>query len=89
MSAPVMPKNSTTTQRCLRSARIFRRYKIVMPSINSPTGDSEAVNVRMERPQIEALDNWRRGQADLPSRPEAIRRLAEQGLGAAKSAKSE
>jgi len=46
-----------------------------------PKVDSEAINVRMERPLIEGLDNWRREQADLPSRPEAIRRLVEKGLG--------
>ena len=42
--------------------------------------DSEAVNVRMERAQIAALDDWRRQQPALPSRPEAIRRLIEIGL---------
>jgi hypothetical protein len=29
---------------------------------------------------IEAIDDWRRAQSDLPSRPEAIRRLVERGL---------
>jgi hypothetical protein len=47
-----------------------------------PTVDSEAVNVRMQRNQIEKLDAWRREQPDLPSRPEAIRRLLEKGLDA-------
>jgi len=32
------------------------------------------------------IDDWRRKQADLPNRPEAIRRLVELGL-RAKSAK--
>jgi hypothetical protein len=38
----------------------------------------------MERPSIAAVDDWRRKQPDLPSRPEAIRRLVETGLKAAK-----
>jgi hypothetical protein len=29
---------------------------------------------------LTAIDNWRRKQADLPSRPEAIRQLVELGL---------
>lgn len=29
---------------------------------------------------IEALDNWRREQSDLPSRAEAMRRLIRKGL---------
>jgi hypothetical protein len=49
-----------------------------------PSVDSEAVNVRMERPQLRKLDEWRRAQSDLPTRPEAIRRLIELGLEAAK-----
>jgi hypothetical protein len=51
--------------------------------------DSEAVNVRIERDMLGALDDWRRGQSDLPSRPEAIRRLIEVGLAAARSSRSE
>lgn len=42
--------------------------------------DSEAINVRMERSLIDRLDTYRRDQSDLPSRPEAIRRLVEKGL---------
>jgi hypothetical protein len=45
-----------------------------------PSKDTEAVNVRMEREQLDRLDDWRREQSDLPSRPEAIRRLVEKGL---------
>ena len=29
---------------------------------------------------LRSLDDWRRGQEDLPGRPEAIRRLVELGL---------
>jgi hypothetical protein len=48
--------------------------------IGRPSVDSEAVNVRITREGLETLDNWRRKQADLPGRPEAIRRLIELGL---------
>lgn len=42
--------------------------------------DSEAINVRMERDMIDRLDDFRRAEKDMPSRPEAIRRLVEKGL---------
>jgi hypothetical protein len=44
------------------------------------TGTNEAIGVRMSPSQLRALDKWRRDQSDLPSRPEAIRRLVERGL---------
>lgn len=54
------------------------------PQKGRPTVDSEAVNVRLERPVLTILDGWRREQPDLPTRPEAIRRLIELGLAAAR-----
>ena len=45
-----------------------------------PPVASEAINVRMAKPALEIMDDWRRQQDDLPSRPEAIRRLVELGL---------
>lgn len=36
--------------------------------------------VRVHDTGLEAIDSWRRKQTDLPSRPEAIRRLVELGL---------
>jgi hypothetical protein len=47
-----------------------------------PAVDSEAVNVRMERALLARVDDWRRSVDDLPSRPEAIRRLVDKGLAA-------
>jgi len=41
------------------------------------TGTSPTVGVRIPAALITRLDNWRRQQRDLPSRPEAIRRLLE------------
>jgi hypothetical protein len=45
-----------------------------------PTVDTEAVNVRMAAETLAKLDDWRRDQQDLPTRPEAIRRLVETAL---------
>ena len=38
------------------------------------------VGVRLQTEQLNALDDWRRKQDDLPSRPEGIRRLVDKGL---------
>jgi hypothetical protein len=38
------------------------------------------IGVRVDEEFIEQLDAWRRKQPDLPTRPEALRRLAEQAL---------
>ena len=38
------------------------------------------VSTRLQPGFLERLDAWRREQPDLPSRPEALRRLAEQAL---------
>lgn len=40
-----------------------------------PKKDTEALTVRLSRAMIQALDNRRREEADLPTRPEMIRRL--------------
>lgn len=45
-----------------------------------PSVDSEAVNVRLERPYISALDVWIAKQKAPLSRPEAIRRLLAKAL---------
>lgn len=45
-----------------------------------PKIDSEAVNVRMERTLLNAIDRWRADEPDQAGRPEAIRRLLEAGL---------
>jgi len=42
------------------------------------TGD--LVGVRVQPEMAKQLDDWRRLQADLPGRPEAIRRLVELAL---------
>jgi metal-responsive CopG/Arc/MetJ family transcriptional regulator len=40
----------------------------------------QRIPVMMSADEVEAIDEWRRKQPDLPSRSEAIRRLVELGL---------
>ncbi|WP_413855546.1 ribbon-helix-helix protein, CopG family [Albidovulum sp.] len=40
-----------------------------------PSTDTEPVNLRLPRTMIQELDRRRKMEADLPSRPEMIRRL--------------
>ena len=47
-----------------------------------PTGVGTPVMVRMAEQELAALDNWRKAQNDLPSRPEAVRRLLKYALNA-------
>lgn len=47
-----------------------------------PHVDSQAVNVRLVRETLVALDTWIANQSNpKPSRPEAIRRLLDKALG--------
>ncbi|WP_254433708.1 ribbon-helix-helix protein, CopG family [Paracoccus yeei] len=45
-----------------------------------PSVDSEAINLRLPRELIEAIDDRRRVEPDLPTRPEMIRRALVQWL---------
>jgi hypothetical protein len=45
-----------------------------------PTGKGELIGVRIQPDQMKTLDAWIAEQDDRLSRPEAIRRLVEQGL---------
>ncbi|HEX8193516.1 MAG TPA: hypothetical protein VF552_11530 [Allosphingosinicella sp.] len=38
------------------------------------------IGTRMQPELLKLLDEWRREQPDLPSRPEAIRRIIEQAV---------
>ena len=40
-----------------------------------PAADTEPVMIRMTRDMIKAIDDYRRTQEDLPTRPEVIRRV--------------
>jgi hypothetical protein len=62
-----------------------------MSTINSanknrgrPAVDSEAINVRIQRPMLDAVDAWIEQQPDpKPNRPEAIRRILKFSLNSA------
>lgn len=45
-----------------------------------PPVDSEAVTLRLPRETLDAVDAFRKSEPDLPTRPEAIRRLLAKAL---------
>lgn len=47
-----------------------------------PRVDTEAVNLRLSREMLQAIDERRRLEDDLPTRPEMIRRALAQWLAA-------
>jgi hypothetical protein len=49
-----------------------------------PTGKGVPVVVRLQPPDLSALDEWIEGQDSDVSRPEAVRRLLKAALGAGK-----
>jgi 3-deoxy-D-arabino-heptulosonate 7-phosphate (DAHP) synthase class II len=52
------------------------------PRAKRPDQTGEMVSTRIQPDMLELIDAWRRAQPDLPSRPEALRRLAMRGLDA-------
>jgi hypothetical protein len=44
------------------------------------TGPGVQISVRAHKPLIDRVDEWRSQQRPIPTRPEAIRRLAEMTL---------
>lgn len=46
-----------------------------MAKIGRPPVDTEPVTIRMDREMLRVIDDYRREQADLPSRPEVVRRV--------------
>lgn len=45
-----------------------------------PRIDSEEVSVRIQRADLDNIDQWREDQPDKPGRPEAARRLIREAL---------
>ena len=43
-------------------------------------GRGTQVQVRLDRERLEQLDDWRRTQADIPTRGEAVRRLMDRAF---------
>jgi hypothetical protein len=50
--------------------------------MDSATGTLAAVQLRLRSDTLVQVENWRRSQAKIPSRAEAIRKLIERALGA-------
>lgn len=46
-----------------------------------PKATGTLIGVRLQEPELAAVDGWRKKQADIPTRPEAIRRLLGKALG--------
>lgn len=44
------------------------------------TATGTLVGTRIQAELLEAIDSWRKEQDDLPTRPEAVRRLVELGM---------
>ena len=49
-------------------------------TVGRPRVHSTATMVRLPPFMVREIDNWRRQQQDLPTRPEAIRRLLKEAL---------
>ena len=54
---------------------------IKKPGRGRPKTNSTGIMVRMPPDQLARLDKWLKAQPDMPSRPEAVRRLLDEGLG--------
>ena len=46
-----------------------------------PKSDTEAMNLRLSREVLEALDDMRREEKDLPNRQEMVRRILVEAIG--------
>jgi len=49
-------------------------------NVGRPKIDTEAINLRLPRDMIQAIDELRRVEPDLPTRPEMIRRMLQKIL---------
>ncbi|WP_188789207.1 ribbon-helix-helix protein, CopG family [Salipiger pallidus] len=45
-----------------------------------PPRDTAPVTIRMDQSMLKAIDDYRREQEDLPSRPEVVRQVMEEWL---------
>jgi hypothetical protein len=53
----------------------YKNQEVQMKKLGRPKVDTEGVLVRLPRDLIERLDDLRREQKDIPTRPEMIRRI--------------
>ena len=61
----------------LHEGRVIARAHNQVETLRDATAHAEMIAITQA---AEALDNWRRKQSDLPSRPEAVRRLLADAL---------
>lgn len=52
-----------------------------MSRLGRPRKDTESINLRIEREMIESLDELRRQEPDIPTRPEMVRRILAKYIG--------
>lgn len=57
------------------------RTEFVNSKKKHPGQSGEMISTRVQPELLKQIDEWRRQQPDLPSRPEAMRRLAAKALG--------
>ena len=48
--------------------------------VNTASATGTLVGTRFQAPLLDAIASWRKAQDDLPTRPEAVRRLVELGM---------
>jgi len=48
----------------------------------SSAGSTKGIHVRLPKKVLDEIEGFRRGEADIPSRPGAVRRLVEEALSA-------
>lgn len=49
-----------------------------MAKMGRPPADTAPVTIRMDRELLRVIDDFRRGEEDIPSRPEVVRRIVAQ-----------
>jgi hypothetical protein len=48
----------------------------------SSAARTKAIHLRLQQPLLEEIEKFRRGEADIPTRPAAVRRLLQQAVNA-------
>lgn len=51
-----------------------------MAKMGRPPKDTEPVTIRMDQELLKAIDEFRRQQPDMPSRPEVVRRVMQRWM---------
>ena len=69
-----------TGRRCKRRPGLLFCYHNPKLVAISQMTEYPQIGVRVDPDLLKRLDDWRRKQEDVPTRPEAIRRLVEVGL---------